>query len=172
MKPVSISTISTHFDTQKTSVGMIVICNDEILVQKDELQGRTIYNTFGSFLYSNDPFEQIMTVQKEQLGTSFKATPHGTMVEYIQKPAPDGRVQLKSHMYTLQLSENQKSSLTLKDNQFWISKKEMENTNAIRQDDKIIFKRLLSNSDMNIVMDVEQMNKWIDAKLLAWGISA
>ena len=75
-------------------------------------------------------------------------------------------------MYTLQLSEDQKSSLTLKDNQFWISKKEMENTNAIRQDDKIIFKRLLSNSDMNIVMDVDQMNKWIDAKLLAWGMSA
>lgn len=171
MKPAPISTIPTHFDTQKTSAGMIVICNDKILVQKDQLQGRTIYNTFGTFLDNNDPYEQIMAVQKEQLGTSFKATLQGTMVEYIQKPAPDGRVQLTSQVYTLRLNEDQKSSLNLKGNQFWVSKKEIQESDAIREDDKIIFERLLNNAPLNIVMDVDQMNKWIDAKLLAWGMA-
>lgn len=170
MKPVPVNTIPNHYDTQKLSVGMIVICNDEVLVNKDELQGIIIYNTFGTFFNGDNHHEQIMTVQKEQLGTSYDVDHHGEMIEYIHKPPPDGRVQLTAYVYTLPLNEEQKSRLNLKDNQFWVSKKEIQESDAIREDDKIIFERLFNNEHINIVMDVDQMGKWIDAKLLAWGV--
>jgi len=169
MKPVPINTIPNHYDTKKLSVGMIVVCNNKVLVNIDEFQGRTIYNTFGTFFNGDNHHEQIMGVQKAQLGTSYDVTHHGAMIEYIHKPPPDGIVQLTSHVYTLPLNEEQRSRLSLKDNQFWISKKEIQESDAIREDDKIMFERLFNNDPMNIVMDVDQMGKWIDAKLLAWG---
>ncbi len=164
----SMKHISTNFDTQKISVALFITYKNQLLMQVEKNQGGIIWCTFGTFMNNHEPYELIMNVQKDQLDTSFKVTPLAKIVSYIKKPTPDGRVELTTHAFILQLTEEQNSNLRLKDSQFWATSEDIQKTDAVRDDDKLILSKLLRNENLNLIIEVDQMGKWIDGKLLAW----
>jgi hypothetical protein len=169
--PVSKDKILGNFDTQKSSAMLLVICEDELLLQEIEHDGGLIYDTFGTFVDETEPLTRLMATQKDNLGTAYELQDSGVITEYINKPLPDGRVKLIVYTYVLLLTTDQKDMLTFKDNWLWFDSKKIDGTATIRQDDKLIFKRVLASKSLNMILEVEQMGRWIDAKLVAWANS-
>jgi len=169
LKPTVISMISTKHDIKKTSALLLITKGDELLLQKIDHQAAIIYDAFGTFVDSIAGAEaQIMKVQKENFGSSLKVESAGNVVAYIDKPQPDGRVQLTTAVYRLKLNQNQASKLLNKHNYIWLNAKAIQESELIREDDKLIFNLALSDQKFNIIMDVNQHGQWINAKLLAW----
>jgi len=90
------------------------------------------------------------------------------IVSYINKPKPDGRVRLTSSIYLLEISEGIKSKIKKDPQHRWMKVEEVNNSKEIREDDKFIFTRILEQKYNDIVLDVDQMEKWAKAKLLGW----
>lgn len=169
LDPVDINSISTKHDTEKTSAMLLIKCGAELLLQKIEHQKAIIYDAFGTFVESTDTAKaQIMKVQDENFASSFRVEFVGKVLAYIDKPKPDGRVQLTTFIYQIELDQEKASKLKFKDSYVWLNAKDIQNNDLIREDDKIIFTFALSNQDLNIVVDVDQHGQWIDARLLAW----
>lgn len=167
MKLVGLSSISVHYDKEKQAVILFVVSDESILVQGNMHQGGMTYDIFGTPASGLPPFERIMADQHTQFGTSYPVIEIGTMITYINKSDSDGRVRLSAKAFLLELTQEQKLQLRIRQNQLWLDRATVLTTPYIREDDKYYISRVLDGKELNIVIDVDQPGKWIDAKLLA-----
>ena len=167
-EPVEIASISNHFDKQKTAAILLMLCGPQLLLQTYEHEGGLVCDAFGTFVGDGDTAQRLTELQKEHFGASFPTQPAGTAITYINKPQPDGRVQLAIDAYLVELSQQQKSQLQLKQNQLWLDTTAIDQSGMIREDDKLLFMKALANRTLSIILEVDQPGRWIDAKLVAW----
>ncbi len=164
------SSISTHFDTPKESVVVFVVCDGKLLLRRYEYQGIWVCEaTVGEFFTKGeDTLKKVIEVEKQQLDISIRPKFICNIESYINKPKPDGRVRLRSLIYLLEITEEIKSQIK-KDSQFrWLGLEEINNSKIIREDDKLIFSRILKGNYKDIILNVDQMGKWGRPKLLDW----
>jgi ADP-ribose pyrophosphatase YjhB (NUDIX family) len=164
------SQISTKFDTAKDSVAVFILCGGKILLKRHKYEGVWCCEAFlGKFIKpGEDPIEELVQIEKDRLGIDLPPKNICTIVSYINKPKPDGRVRLTSMIYLLEISEDVKSQIKKDESLIWMSTDEVNNSKEIRQDDKLIFARILGGNYKNLTMDVDQMGKWGRPDLLAW----
>jgi hypothetical protein len=164
------SKISDNYDTPKESAAVFVVCSGKILLK------RYIYEdiwccgaVLGKFIEKDaDPIKELIKIEKDQLGIDLPPKYICTIVSYINKPKPDGRVRLKSPIYLLEITEEVKSQIK-KDKDFvWMNIDKIKKSEEIREDDKLIFDRILSGNYKDFTLDVDQMGKWGRPKLLAF----
>jgi hypothetical protein len=67
----------------------------------------------------------------------------------------------------LELTPAQKSEIVLKPDQLWVDRATIITSPYLREDDKYFLLRVLDGKKLDIIKDVDQYGKWIDAKLLA-----
>ena len=164
------SDISSNFDTAKESAAVFVIYEGRILLKRFKFEGIWCCGaTMGKFLEnSEDPTQELIKLEKENLGIDLPPKYICTIVSYINKPKPDGRVRLTSLIYLLEISEGIKSKIKKDPKHRWMKVEEVNNSKEIREDDKFIFTRILEQKYNDIVLDVDQMEKWAKAKLIGW----
>lgn len=159
--------INQHFDEYKQSAMFIFMHNNSVLLQKSEHQGKIIHDMFGTFLNPGDiPEESIMKRQNELFSTAHTLKYEGTIISYLQKPS--GRVKLETRAYSARLTDQELNSLPLDSKMHWVDISEIKGYTSLREDDKIIIERVMHNESLNIIIDIDQMGKWVSAKLLDW----
>ena len=165
--------ISTKFDNAKESSPVFVVCGDRMLLKRFKFEDIWCYGaTLGRFIEKGqDPIEMLIQLEKDELGIDLPPKYICTIVSYINKPEPDGRVRLTSPIYLLEISEDIRGKIK-KDSQVkWMNVEEINNSKEIREDDKLIFTRIIEQKYDDIVLDVDQMGKWAKAKLLSWKVA-
>ncbi len=164
--------ISTRFDNTKESSPVFVVCEDRMLLKRYKFEDIWCCGaTLGRFIEKGqDPIEMLIQLEKDELGIDLPPKYICTVVSYINKPKPDGRVRLTSPIYLLEISEVVKKKIKTDPQNRWMNAEEINNSKEIREDDKLIFTRILDGKYEDIVLDVDQMEKWGKAKLLNWQV--
>jgi len=165
-----VSKISDNYDTPKESAAVFVVCSGKILLK------RYIYEdiwccgaVLGKFIEKGaDPIKELIKIEKDQLGIDLPPKYICTIVSYINKPKPDCRVRLTSPIYLLEIAEEVKSQIKKDKDLVWMNIDEIKKSKEIREDDKLIFERILSGNYKDFTLDVDQMGKWGRPKLLAF----
>ena len=114
-----------------------------------------------------DPIKELVKIEKDQLGIDLLPSYICTITSYINKPKPDGRVRLTSPIYLLEIAEEVKSQIKKDKGLVWMNIDEIKKSEEIREDDRLIFERVLSGNYKDFTLDVDQMGKWGRPKLLA-----
>jgi len=163
------SKIFDNYDTPKESTAVFVVCSGKILLK------RYIYEdiwccgaVLGKFIEEgDDPIQELIKIEKDQLGIDLPPQYICTIVSYINKPKPDGRVRLTSPIYLLEIAEEVKTQIKKDKDLVWMNIDEIKKSEEIREDDKLIFERILSGNYKDFTLDLDQMGKWGRPKLLA-----
>lgn len=165
--------ISLKFDTSKEAVVLLIVCNNKLMLTKYKFENIWVMaTTQGAVLNEgDDPSQKITEVVKEQLGISLVPKYACTVVSYINKTMPDGRVRLTSPIYLLDITEKTKSQIKDDDPPTWLTLEEINESQIIREDDKLIFSRILQKNFEDLILDVVQMGKWGRPKLIAWSVA-
>ena len=164
------SNISNKFDNAKNSAAVFVLRDGKILLKRYKFEDIWCCGaTLGRFIEKGqDPIEMLIQLERDELGIDLPPKYICTVVSYINKPKPDGRVRLTSPIYLLEISEIIKKKIKKDPQNRWMNAEEINNSKEIREDDKLIFTRILDGKYEDIVLDVDQMEKWGKAKLLGW----
>jgi len=162
--------ISTKFDTAKESAAVFVVSEGRILLQRYKFEGIWCCEpVIGKFIEAGeDPIKALVKLEEEQIGISLPPTYICTVVSYINKPNPDGRVRLTSPIYLLEIDASTKAQIKENKQQRWMDVAEVDESKEIRVDDKLIFTRILEGNYKDLTLDVDQMGKWARPTLLGW----
>lgn len=162
--------ISTKFDTAKNSAAVFVICEDTMLLTRYKFQDLWCCGAvLGKFIKDDkNQVKELVKLEKEQLGIELVPRFVCTVVSYINKPKPDGRVRLTTQIYSLDISLDTKNDIKKDNQQRWMNMEEINKSKEVREDDKVIFANILEGTHSDLILDVDQMGKWRDAKLLNW----
>jgi ADP-ribose pyrophosphatase YjhB (NUDIX family) len=164
------SKISTKYDTPKDSAAVFVVYDGKILLKRYMYEGIWCCGAvLGKFIEEGeDPIQELIKIEKDQLGIDLPPRYICTITSYINKPKPDGRVRLISPIYLLEIDENSKKRIKKDKDLVWLDADAVSKSEEIRDDDKLIFEHVLEGNYKNQTMDVDQMGKWGRPKLLAW----
>jgi len=163
------SKISDIYDTLKDATAVFVVCNGKILLKRFMFEDIWCCGAvLGKIIKDNeDPVNELIKIEKDQLGIDLPPKYICTIVSYINKPKPDGRVRLTSPIYLLEIAEEVKTQIKKDKDLVWMNIDEIKKSEEIREDDKLIFDRILSGNYKDFTLDVDQMGKWGRPKLLA-----
>lgn len=138
---------------------MVIVNNNAMALETFEHQGQDILCVPGSSSSNaNDLIAKI-------LGENFIPNVHnfGHAVDVILKP--NETVELQMTIYKILLPDI--SNIQLPENFFWYSHGQIS-TDARCRRDKKFYLRLLEDKPLNVEYSEEQLEKWIDAKILYW----
>ena len=151
----------------KSSVILLVMCLDELLMQSIIHENGEILDVFGSFLQEGaEPGVCAQSKLREVMEDDYRVEPNGKILDHIEKP--EASVVLLVYVFKVTLSQKQKSNLTLKKGQLWVSRADIASDARVRYGDKLLFERGFIDGPMNIELSEDQYGKWIDAKLTSW----
>ncbi len=149
--------------TIKHSLGLLILCENKILLKLLEHEGYEILDIFGSFLETKEnAIDKAEGILKEAgITHAHPITPHGTILNIVHKPKEN--VELHVHLYKVEIKV---SDLPINP-QFQLCSKDVSEDPRARRIRNII-NLAFKDQPQDIFWEENQFGKWIDSETIEW----